>query len=360
MHAQITQMHPLVQVQRRRILPVSGTVLVRAGQKVSTTEIIAETEIPARHHFVDVVRSFGLENTAQAEKLINRKPGDLVDKNDIIAETGGVFSKVIRIPVAGKVVSVKNGQVLVETGKTKVSVQAGFSGLVTELIKDRGAVIQTNGLLIQGVWGNNAIGFGPLQVDPEGIEKELTSVSLGITARGVVICASHCANPDVLQLAASLPVGGLILGSINPDLISLAEKQPFPILALEGFGKIGINEFARKLLVTNASREVSINAVKWNKWTGERPELIISLPAEGDPYRESVELNPGHTIRVHSAPYAGRLGIVQASINGLSTLPNGLRTIAAAVKFSNNEKAIIPVANLEIIDLDNRYLGKTE
>jgi hypothetical protein len=30
------------------------------------------------------------------------------------------------------------------------------------------------------------------------------------------------------------------------------------------------------------------------------------------------------------------------------------------VKFLNNEKAVIPLANLELIDLENKYLGKTD
>ena len=103
MNASIVQTHPLIQIRRKRILPFAGTVLVRVGQKVTTSEVIAEMEIPSQFHYVDVMRSLGLASPAQAEKLINRKVGDQVDKNDILAETGGMFSKIInpfRLPGA--------------------------------------------------------------------------------------------------------------------------------------------------------------------------------------------------------------------------------------------------------------------
>lgn len=360
MNASIVQTHPLIQIRRKRILPFAGTVMVRVGQKVTTPEVIAEAEIPSQFHYVDVMRSLGLTNPVQAEKLINRKVGDEVDKNDILAETGGMFSKIIRSPKAGKVLSIRGGQILVETATNKINVNAGFSGTVVEVIKDRGAVVETNGVLIQGAWGNSRIGFGPLQIDAEQVESELESSSLGMTARGMVVCAGYCSNPQVLEQAGNLPLGGLILGTISPDLIELAEKITFPIIAIEGFAKSGINEYAKQLIITNAGREVSINAIKWDRWTGERPEIIISLPADGDAYRTIVEVSPGQLARVHTPPFNGQLAMVIKKMDGMSTLPNRIRASAVGVKFLNNEKAVIPLANLELIDLENKYLGKTD
>lgn len=360
MNASIVQTHPLIQIRRRRLLPVAGMVLVRVGQKVTTSEVIAETETPAQFHFVDVMRSFGLATPTQAEKLISRKVGDKVDKNDILAETGGMFSKMIRAPKPGTILSIRNGQIMIETGKNKLTVNAGFSGTVVEIIKDRGAVVETNGVLIQGAWGNGKTGFGPLQIDAVQLESELANSCLGIQNRGLVVCAGFCSNAQTLEMAASLPIGGLILGSISPDLIQMAQKQPFPIIAIEGFGKTGINEYAKRLLSTNSGREISLNAVKWDRWTGDRPELIISLPAEGDAYRGIAEIALGQLARVHTSPYNGQLAQIDRIIDGMSVLPNRIRTNAVGVKFLNNVKAVIPLTNLELIDLDNRYLGKTE
>lgn len=360
MNASVVQTHPLIQIRRNRTLPVPGTVLVRIGQKVTTNDVVAETEMPSQFHYVDVMRSFGLSTPAQAEQLINRKVGDQVDKNDILAETGGMFSRIIRTPRAGTILSIRNGQMLVETEKYKLSVNAGLNGKIVEIIKDHGAVVETNGVLIQGMWGNGRTGFGPLQIDEHQLDVELETASLGIQNKGTVVCAGFCSRAELIDAAASLPVAGLIFGSINPDLIQLAQKQMFPILVIEGYGKTLINDYARRLLVTNAGHEITVNAVKWNRWTGERPELIISLPAEGDAYREIVELRVGQLARVNTSPYVGQLAMVDSIKDGLTTLPNRIKTNAVGLKFLNNEKAAIPLHNFELIDLDNRYIGTSK
>ncbi len=354
MNASVVQNHSLTQIRRSRLLPVSGMVLVRVGQKVTTNEVIAEAEVPSQFHYVDVMRSFGLATPAQAERLINRKVGEQVDKNDILAETGGAFSRIIRSPMAGTILSIRNGQMLVETSKSKLTVNAGFTGKVTEIVKDRGAVLETDGVLIQGMWGNGKCGFGPLEIDQAQLDAELDSAILKLENRSKVLCAASCSSEQLLAAAGGLPVGGLILGSLSPELIQAAEQQAYPILVIEGYGKTRINDFSRRLLASNAGRETAINAVKWNRWTGERPELIISLPAAGDAYREIVELKLGQMVRVHSAPYCGQLATVDSFKEGMTTLPNHIRANAVGLKFLNNERAAIPLPNFELIDLDNR------
>ena len=354
MNTSVVQTHSLSQIRRSRTLPVSGTVLVRSGQNVTTNEVIAETEMPSQFHYVDVMRSFGVSTPGQAERLINRKVGEQVDKNDILAETGGMFSRIIRSPRAGTILSIRNGQMLVETEKSRLTINAGFNGKVVEIIQDHGAIIETNGVLIQGMWGNGQSGFGPLISEEHQLGVELESASLGIQNKGMVICAGCCTNPEMIEAAANLPVGGLVLGSIAPDLVEVAQKQIYPIVVIEGYGKTLINDFAKRLLISNSGREIAVNAVKWNRWTGERPELIISLPAEGDAYREIVELRVGQLTRVHTSPYVGQLAVVDSLKEGMTTLPNRIKANAVGLKFMNNEKAAIPLHNFELIDLDNR------
>ena len=360
MHAQMTHVHPLVFIRRNRFLPVSGVVNVRVGQKVSPTEVIAETTIPTRHYLVDVYRTLGLKTPEEAEKLIERKPGESLVKNDIIAETGGLFSRVIRTPGPGKIISILGGQVLIEAESRRITLQAGMSGTVTEILENTGAVIETNGALIQGVWGNDKLGCGPLQIEGDLADQELKSSSLGLTSRGLVILAGFCASPDVFTVAASIPVSGLILGSMSASLIQVAEAQPYPIIVLGGFGKFGMDPVSKKLLVSNAGREASINAAKWDRLSGIRPEILISLPAEGDPYREQADFSAGQTVRVHASAHRGKVGVIEKVISGLSVLPGGLRASSAAIIFEDNEKAVVPLVNLDIIDLKNTFLGKTE
>ena len=347
----MTQIKPSVKIRRTRLLPVSGTVLVHMGQKVTPAEVLAECQIPTRHIMIDVVRTLGLKGPAEAEKMIDRGVGDLLEKGDVIAETGGLFSRVIRAPQAGKIIAVRNGQVMIEVESRKVTVQSGFTGQIVEILNDRGAVVESSGTLIQGVWGNGVIGFGPFVSDALGISQELTPASLNITARGSVVAASWCELEESLNVAGSIPLGGLILGSMSPRLISSALKQPYPIILLEGFGKIAINEPAKQVLLESAQRDISLNAVKWDHFTGLRPEISINLPSEAVPEKRVAEYTPGQHVRIHTAPYAGQTGTLTAVNQAKTTLPNGLRSSTASILFSNNEKVAVPLSNFEIIDI---------
>lgn len=360
MHAQMTHIHPLTSVRRTRILAVPGTVNVRVGQKVAPSDIIAEVTVPTRHYMVDVFRSLGLKNPLDAEKLISRKPGDTIEKNDILAETGGMFSRVIRTPGPGKVVSIRSGRVLIEAENRRITLLSGVTGFVAQVIPDRGAVIEANGAVIQGVWGNGLIGSGPLLLGNDQEVAEMQPTTLGTTTQGAVLLAGYCSSADVLRSVAAEGIAGLILGSMPAGLIPVAEAQLFPIVVLGGFGTFGLDPVSSKVLVSNAGREVSLNAVKWDRVSGNKPEVLVTLPEGGEPCNDVVDFSTQQTVRVNSGGLRGKTGVIEKILNGLTNLPNGLRAQAASVVFENNEKAVIPLSDLDIIDLKNIFLAITE
>jgi len=192
MYPQMTQIHPLTLISRDRLLPVPGEINVRPGQKVNPCDVVAQASIPSRHYLVDVGRVLGAQSADAAEKLITRKTGDLLEKNDIIAETGGMFSRVIRTPGPGRIVSIHKGRVLIEAESEVIRLKAALSGHISRVIADRGVSIEMYGALVQGVWGNGRIGYGPLSVEVSNLEGELTSSGLGVTGpqydrpRGIV------------------------------------------------------------------------------------------------------------------------------------------------------------------------------
>ena len=353
MYPQVTQIHPLTLISRNRLLPVPGEINVRPGQKVNPGDVVAQASIPSRHYLVDVNRVLGASSAGSTDKLITRKPGDMLEKNDIIAETGGAFSRVIRTPGPGRIVSIHKGRVLIEAESEEIRLKAGISGHISRVIADRGVSIETYGALVQGVWGNGRIGCGPLSVDEKSLEAELTSSGLGVTARGTIILASVCASEEMFALASSMEIGGMILGSMPAALIPTVQVLPFPVILLSGFGRMGLDETSRRILGTNAGREVSINAVRWNRLTGDRPEVYIPLPAEGEPTKTENAYSVGQKVRIHSGAYAGRVGSIDKIMPGISQLPSGLRTSAAMVRFDQRSSEVFPLVNLDIIQLVN-------
>ena len=350
MSVPVTHFLPLTRIRRVRLLPTPGRVLVRSGQQVSATEVVAETYLPEQHVLLDVRNALGISTITKAESLIERKEGEKVQKGDVLAETGGLFSRVIRAPVNGMIIAIVKGQILIEGQGSPFTLRAGLSGTVTEVISDWGVTLENNGALVQGVWGNNQIDLGLLLALAHTADEELTRDRLDVSMRGAVAFAGYCGDAKVLKTAADLPLRGLILGSMSPDLVPMAVGLKIPVVIIEGFGRIPLNNAAYKILSTHEKRDIAVNAVAWNPYRGERPEVFIPLPADGQAAPETVEFSTGQTVRVQGAPYIGQVGTIAVIRPGLTLLQNGLRAPSAEVRLENSDPVFVPLSNLDVLE----------
>jgi hypothetical protein len=299
---------------------------------------MAEVNLPSRHVLIDVVRAFGLGNPQLAEPLIKRKVGETVAKNDLLAETGGIFSRMIRCQVEGKIVSIDNGQILIESQNQTLSLKANYSGTVQKIIPNRGVEIEMNCALVQGAWGNNRLTSGNIVCKSQTASSEIEVNSLDLTARDMILVGGTILNAKLFELAAALPVAGMILGSMPASLRETALKQPYPILLVDGFGKTGMNQPAWKLLTAKNSSEITLNA-EFSDNTGEtRPEIVIALQEEIEENGNSARLSSGQTVRIHTAPFMGKVGVIDKILPVLTTLSNGLRVCAASVIVDKKKK----------------------
>jgi hypothetical protein len=57
----------------------------------------------------------------------------------------------------------------------------------------------------------------------------------------------------------------------------------------------------------------------------------------------------GQRVRIVRAPYNSAVGTIIALPTGMQRFPSGLRAPAAEVELENGEKAVVPVANIEVI-----------
>jgi hypothetical protein len=243
------------------------------------------------------------------------------------------------------------GQVLMETDSSPQELRAGMPGVVVDLIGERGVQIETIGALIQGVWGNGRVDYGLMSVLIRSPEETLPADRLDVSLRGSVILGGYCADMEVLKSAANLPVRGMILASMDAALIPYASRMHYPIVVIEGFGPIPMDSVAYKLLTTNDRREVALNAEPWDLYKGVRPEVMIELPATGEPPvpPDSDQYTPGQTVRIVRPPHAGKIGKITSVKTSLLTLPNGIKAAAAEIQLESNEQVVIPLVNLEIL-----------
>lgn len=351
MQATVTHVLPLTTIRREQSLPTNGRVLVRTGQRVIATDVIAEAHPNNPHLLLDIARKLDLAADA-ADQMIQRKIGERVIKDDVIAGPAGVLNRRVRAPQDAVIKAIGDGQVLLELEAAAVELRAGYPGTVVQIIPDRGAIIEGTGALVQGAWGNGKFDKSFLKVLVHSPTDELTASQLDVGMRGSVVLAGYCPQVEALQAAIDLPLRGLILASMPARLVPLAQKAPFPVLLLEGFGKIAIDPIAFNVLTTNEQREVTVNASDWDHFTGTRPEVIIPLPATGQiPAPPQADIfAPGQTVRIQRAPYAGKAGTLASIKTGSATFPSGIRGQAAIVRLENGDQVTVPLANLDVIE----------
>lgn len=349
MLAPLIHILPLATITRTRLMPVEGKIIAGVGQKVNPTDTVAEAIVGRKHLVIDVAQKLDIPQR-EVSKFIKVKKGQSVAKNDLLAESKGLFGKEIVAPATGTVVATGSGKIVLETGGAVFELRAGIPGVVTQTIGLRGVVIRATGGVIQGVWGNGKLDYGTMQSLMEGPEDLFEPARIDVSLRGTILLGGHVESQKVFQNAAELAVRGLIITSLNPALLQVANQMPFPVLVLEGLGRRPMNANAYKLLSTNIKRDVSLNAETPNRQNNARPEVFIPLPVSQEPPepREAETFAPGQLVRVVFLSKPGRLGTI-LQLRPMASLPNGIKANAAEVRLENGEQILAPLTNLEVL-----------
>jgi hypothetical protein len=351
MAANVAHIHPFTIIRRERMLPIPGRVTVRKGQQVAATDVVAEAFLSPEYVLLDIAKGLGVSGK-KSDQYLQCKVGMQVTTGDVLAGPVGLAKRVLRSPKDGKIIVASGGQIFIEIHSAPFELKAGMPGTISELVDERGVVIETTGSLVQGVWGNGLVDFGLLTVLADKPDDHLAPHKLTVSMKGSVVLAGICDDIETLKAAANLNLHGLILASLHPSLVPEAKLAPFPIVIIDGIGTIPMNPVAYKLLASNEKREVNINAEPWNRLTGNRPEVVIPLPAgENMPNpRQSVDFAPGQQVKVVRAPHIGKVGKLVNIRQGMTTFPNGVSGIAGEIQLDNGERALLPLVNLEVLE----------
>lgn len=351
MIATVTIINGLTTFTRPRFLPVDGHVVAHVGQKVTPATVLAETTIAPHIEVLDARPVFsGIPHDRMAG-MIQREVGEKVEKGDIIIETGGRINRVLRATATGVIRSISSNQVLIQVRKKPYRLRAGYTGVVTEIIARRGVMMQMQGTLSQGVWGNGHIANGKLITATFDPRKPVAPDDMRGDCVDTIVLAGRCRDADSLTRAQALPIRGLILGSISSHLIPLAMKMPFPILVTSGFSPSGMDESSFRLLSSNKGRTVSVLALPWDRHQGVRPEAFIPLESGNlRMVQEMIEFREGQTVRVNSLPYMPQVGSIVTIHPEPMLLPNGLMARSADVALRNGQQILVPLNNLDVLE----------
>jgi hypothetical protein len=315
---------PLTTIRRQRTLPVPGRVTVELNQRVRPRDVVAEAEIAPQHQFIDVAHMLGVD-PREVSRYLTRERDERIEKGEVIAGPVGIARRTVRSPEDGRIVAIMDGKVLFEIHSEPLLLKAGIPGEVVATDGITSVTIETTGALIQGVWGNNRQDFGVMRIIGEGPRDRLLTDQLDTGLRGAILIAGICDHPAPLYQARELTLRGLVLGGLSAELIPVAERLPYPVIILEGFGSLPISSPVYELLSTSRGREAGLDSLLSGPYDSQRPEIIIPLPVVNpvDLPEDLIPLNPGVRVRVTRAPYQGMVGVVQHILIKQSVIPMG-------------------------------------
>lgn len=361
---------PHTRIRRTRRLPLKGDVLVETGQTVSPETIVARASLPGLMQSVKVAAQLGIDADELMPTLLV-KEGDSVEKGQLLAATKaffGMFKTEVKSPLSGKVetISTVSGNVGIRQPPLPIDLTAYLSGTVAETLPGEGVVVQTEGALIQGIFGIGGERVGEILVVSESPESDLTESDVRPEHAGKIIVGGANISGAALRRASELGVIGIVVGGIiDRDLIDFLgydigvaitghENISLTLVITEGFGTIAMAHRTFELLKTLNGKSASINGATQIRAGVIRPEVIVPLGggvfAADHADSEEGTLAVGTSIRIIREPYFGKLATVAALPPHLTIIGSGASVRVLDATLADGSKVTVPRANVEIIE----------
>ncbi len=357
-----------ITVRRTRRLPIKGEVLVQTGSAVTPDQVVARANLPGALQTIKLAEKLGVE-AREVREFFQLKEGDTVEAGQQVAETKGFLGKFkskVTSDFSGTIESISDvtGNVLVREAPIPVDVTAYIRGKVAETIPEEGAIIETRGAMVQGIFGVGGERVGAIRVAVTGPDQVLHADNIHESDAGKILVCGSGFSYDALAKADKMGVIGLVAGGIkDSDLIQFLgydigvaitgqESINLTLVVTEGFGYLNMAHRTFDLLKSLESKEASINGATQIRAGVIRPELIIPLELGTGPSAVAAsggELKIGTPIRVIREPYFGMLGAVTELPAQLVTVESGTEVRVLKAKLEGGDEVTVPRANVEIL-----------
>ncbi len=356
-------------MKRVRRLPIKGDVLVKTGDKVEPDQIVARAMLPGPLQTLKLAERLGIE-AKDAPELFQLKVGDPIEKGQVVAETKGLFGRLFKQIVtadhSGTVESISEitGNVLIREASIPVDIRAYIPGQICEILEDEGAIVETRGAMIQGIFGVGGERTGKIRVAVSDPSKPLEASDIHESDKGVILVGGSGITYEALERAVAVGASGIVAGGIrDSDLIKFLgydigvaitgqEAIGITMIVTEGFGFLSMADRTFNLFKTLEGLEASVNGATQIRAGVIRPEVVVAKPSltgSQEPDPEAFELKSGSPIRIIREPYFGKLGVVTDLPATLNVLESGTEVRVLKAKLSNGDEVVVPRANVEII-----------
>jgi hypothetical protein len=356
-------------VRRVRRLPIKGEVLVKVGDHVEPDQIVARAMLPGPLQTLKLAERLGVD-PKDAPPFFQLKPGDPIEKGQVVAETKGLFGKLFKQTViadhTGSVESISEitGNVLIREPSIPVEIRAYIPGQITDILEDEGATVETRGAMIQGIFGVGGERTGVIRVAVSDPSQPLRPSDIKDSDKGVFLVGGSGITYEAIERAVEVGASGIVAGGIkDSDLVKFLgydigvaitgqEQIGLTILVTEGFGFLSIADRTFNLLKSLEGLRASVNGATQIRAGVIRPEIVVAKPESDtkiEPDDEAFELKTGSPIRIIREPYFGKLGVVTDLPTTLNVLESGTEVRVLKAILSDGQDVVVPRANVEII-----------
>jgi hypothetical protein len=277
-----------------------------------------------------------------------------------------LIKKNVPSPKDGVIESISEvtGQVIVRGQPIPIEVEAYLPGTIVNVIPRGGAVIQTHGAFIQGIFGIGGEVHGEIKVVVSGNDEVVSPEKIGPDCKGKVLIGGSLVTLDAMKKAAEVGASALVVGGVrHQDLTTFTgqeigvaitgqEEVGFTLIITEGFGKMNMSATTFKLLKSFEGYLACVNGATQIRAGVLRPEIIIpheeKVEEKGDTF--AMGMVPGTPVRIIRQPYFGAIGVVDSLPVELQAMESESMVRVLTVKLHDGSIATVPRANVEIIE----------
>jgi hypothetical protein len=183
--------------------------------------------------------------------------------------------------------------------------------------------------------------------------------------RGKIVIGGAFLSAETMVRAKQIGVAALVIGGIHDkDLRTLlgydlgvaitgTEQVGFTLILTEGFGTIPMATKTFRLLAAHAGQKASVSGATQIRAGVIRPEIIISqatspMATVSASQREGIRI--GDPVRIIRDPLFGVIGEVSRLPSELQKIPTESDVRVLEVRFGDGRTAVIPRANIEVIE----------
>ncbi|NLC15283.1 MAG: hypothetical protein GX784_03030 [Firmicutes bacterium] len=376
-------------------------MLKKVGDRVKTQEVIARAEqglygrkeigsptdgviedVSTRSGRITIREEFGKEDPPisfdvafeikckpeELPKHMLRQVGQEVKKGQMMAKKGeaqAFFTKTALAPVSGIIskICTETGRVTISRPFKEVVVNAYVQGTVSEVIENRGCVVDTTGIRLTGVFGLGRETHGELKLLCNSPDQVLEADMITLDCKDKIIIGGSFATNEALSRALEAGARGVITGTVNYFNLTQSlgvklgvgitgqEDIGITVILMEGFGHLSMRKEAWETLASLEGKMASINGATQIRAGAIRPEIIVPFEDyEGEPAKSAQfdpDLRVGMHVRIINEPYFGATGQICEVIKESVAIETEARVPVVKVALPDGNQVVVPRANVE-------------